>query len=527
MRKGRSWILVTLSSLVAATLLLGACSSEEAPAAPAAAPDGPKKGGTLNYVWQSNPTSLDIMQTTTNPDMEFTQVLYDYLIHITPGIALVPMQAESWKVGADNKSIVFTLRKGIKFHDGTDLNAAAVKNDLEFKMNEDNAFEQAGTLSAIKSIEVLDDLTFKITLEKLDALLMPNLASRPGQIMSPTARDATPKAERSTNPVGAGCFKYVEWISDSHMTAERWDSCFGSPQGFPYLDRVKVVIMSDPAVSMAAFKAKDVDTIRVAEDLVRELKGTAGVTLDSGNTPDSPAFWMSPRYPPFDDIRVRKAMQYALDREALITAVLDGRGFPLYGPIPRAHAWCFDENYKPFPYDVEAGKKLMAEAGFADGVDTGDITWWGKEAVLPRMNLLQDMFKDIGVNLKLTLVESVQASRGFRIDKKWAGYSSAWSGPTDIDRIFRDMFYSKSKSFYAEEPWPGVDEALDAARGTLDPAERCKHYTEAQRLIVEEHSAAIYTYNSFTTRASWDYVKGYQPFPEEGFQNLYEVSLDK
>ncbi len=546
MAKRKTGMYVGILGVAVLVLLLGACGSSEDPTAtprpagqPTAMPQatstpvptvmtGPMKGGILQAWYDTNPGSLDVLQTTTAPDMEYSQHIYDYLMHLSPRIVLEPMQAASWEVGSDNRSIVFTLVDGIVFHDGTPFDAAAVKNHLDFVRDEENLFEQRGTITAISSIDVIDNLTFKVNLSKLDALVLPNLAQRPGQIYSPTARDSTPKEVRHTNPVGAGCFKFIEWISDSHVTFERHDKCFGSAQGLPYLDGIKTNIIGDSAVALAAFRAGDIDIYVPDADQFVQLEGERGITLFEANAPDAPFFHMNVNFPPFDDVRVRRAMNMAFDRGAVISAILDDRGFPLYGPIPRAHAWCFDENYKPYDYDIAAGKALVADAGYADGVTTGPIVFWGKQGALPRLELYRDMFQDVGVTLDLNVIESIQASRGYRIDKKYAGYASAWSGTIDIDRIFRDFYDSTSSSFVGPEGgWPGVDEALAKAVSTIDPAERCTHYTEAQRLIVEEHAAAVYAYNSITTIAYRDYVIGYDPFPENGFQNYYEVSLDK
>ena len=541
--------LITLASLLvlaSVVLILGGCgSSEDAtatprPAAATAAPqatatpdlEAQKYGGQLRAQRGNTPGHLDVLQTVSSAESFPMGPIYDALIFINLGFVLEPMLAESWDIAGDSRSITFKLVEGVKFHDGTVFNAAAVKNDLDYKLNPDNKFEQRAAIATISSIEVLGEHTLKINLSQADALVLPNMAARPGFIYSPTHRDSVAPEERNLKPVGAGSFRVTDFMADDHITYERWAEGFSGGK-FPYLDRLDYVIISDPAVSLASYRAGEIEMFDPTAQQAQQLKSDSSTVINSRWQEEWPMILYNPRFEPLDDIRVRKAMAYAMDRNALNQALELGEGAPRYGTIGPAYESCFDPSYRRYEFNQDEAKRLLAEAGFADGFSIGPVVWFGKQRRLPGMNLMADMMKQVGITWEIQMIDSIAASRGFRIEKKYANYHSTWgSRAPDIDTLHRDLFYSKGTvgSMWEGFVAPGVIQALDAAldngRATNDPQTRCGFYQEAQD-IINDHALGISLYTGLKRAAIRDSVKGFINSPSGGGWQFWPVWLEK
>lgn len=534
--------------LVAAlgVLILGSCGSSEeatavprpaATAAPAATPvptvdpEAKKYGGMLVFNLGAAPAQLDVLQTTTSADTTEMNPFYDGFFIVEADRTFSPAQAESWDIASDNKSITLKLKKGIKFHDGTTFDGAAVKNHFDYILDEDNKFNQRLAIAKVISVDLVDDYTVRLNMSQGDAIVLPNLAARPGWVVSPTYRDATPKVDRKLKPVGAGAFKYMELVPDSHLTYERWEDNFTGGK-FPYLDRLQGVFITDPAVAMASYRAGELDVFPANATQRKLLKDDAKTEFFKRSCTEWQFINFNPRFKPMDDVRVRKAFAMSIDRNDYVETLLLGDGVPLWGPIGHAWPWAYDPSYKQYGYNPEESKRLLAEAGFADGFKIGPVTWWGKESNLPRMNLLADMAKQVGIELDLVMMESLKASRGFRLDKENAAYSSSWgTGSPDLHTVFADWFDPKGKGFMFdgfvdESVKQELDENLENGRGTLDYATRAKFYQRAQD-IVNEHMLGISLAQGFCFSTHRDHVENYEEFPSGGGHQWFKTWVDK
>lgn len=541
MTSGRLIKSVGLLGATLLVLLVGACgSSEEAPVAskpapkataapqatstpaPTVDPEAKKYGGVLRYAFGSTPGRMEPILAKA-VDKEFMQPIYGVLVRVSPEYAQEPQLAKSWEFTNGNTEIILNLADAT-FHDGTSFNAQAVKSALDAIKDPDNSSLSAGVLKPLKRIDIVDAKTIKLVLTKPDAVLFPNLGDVPGMIPSREAMRATSLDEFNLNPVGAGCFKFKELLSDSRMTLERWDKCFDPAR--PYLDGLTIRIINDPAVQLANFRAGDIDAFRLEADQVRLLEGAKNTNLQKADQPSFSYFAVHRNMEPTDDVRVRQAISHAIDREAMVAGILDGEGVPIYGPIVPAHGWAWDPTYKKYEYNVAKAKALLADAGLADGFTLGPTVWYGEQAALPRMNAYADMLSKVGIKLDLLMMKSRESSKGYQVNGKYAAYSSGLSGSTDIDRMLSNHFYSTARRNVGKTVTPGLDEVLDKARGTFDLAERAKWYKQAQDLIVE-NMLEIFVYAQKLSLATNDSVQGWEFFPEEGGQNYFEIWLDK
>jgi ABC-type transport system substrate-binding protein len=299
----------------------------------------------------------------------FARTAIENLVYLDETGTPVPWLATGWQVDPNAKTITLTLREGVKFHDGTDFNAEAVKWNIE-------QYIAGGRpeLAKVTSVVVIDNYTVRLNLSENNSLIIPNLSTSAGMIISPTAYQKNGGKEwAEANPIGTGPFKFVSWERDVKQVYERFDDYW--QEGKPYLDRIEWIIIADPMVQAAAFRKGDVDVIvditpKEASTLQTEARGDYKITttsmpthlwglqLDSAN-PNSP----------YSDLRVRQAVWHAFDSEA----ITDAFGYGCWKPLNQKAApgsWTYNPDVKGYPYNPEKAKQLLSEAGYSDGFKT-------------------------------------------------------------------------------------------------------------------------------------------------------------
>jgi peptide/nickel transport system substrate-binding protein len=324
---------------------------------------GPKYGGTLRIFDSQGPnTSLGWIPQPGYKGVMFAYPMLEGLLTCSYTGALSPKLATSWEVASDLKSITFSLRKGIKFHDGTDFNAAAVKWNL------DNLITAKHSASAAwSSIDVIDDYTVRLNLKYYRNTIMNDLAGSAGFMTSPTAYNKNGQEWVRWNPVGTGPFKFTSYDSTSGTVkaskfADYWQ------KGKPYLNSVEIYAVSDPITRAAALQAGEADAIggdltKTEYDLTQKgypvVYVPTGITVlfpDTGNA-DSP----------LSKLKVRQAINYAIDRDAIVKA--RGYGFWITDyqmAYPNTPAYIKDLAAPTF--NPDKAKQLLTEAGYPSGV---------------------------------------------------------------------------------------------------------------------------------------------------------------
>jgi ABC-type transport system substrate-binding protein len=361
-----------------------------------AADDKPQYGGVLKMIAARSTKALgapfegDVWYTTYGvPAMD------SLLFRDTDG-NIIPNLATSWEVAPDGKSVTFKLRKGVKFHDGTDFNAEAVKVNLELAPR--------GTLRQRReSVDVIDEYTARLNLKQWDASLLLDLTMSNGMIASPTAiaKKTTPENQAKDHMVGTGPYKFVSWERDNYIKYERFDDYWG---GKPYLDGLEFYFIADPVTSVMAFQSGAGQLImRISAKDAKDLKakgyeilsipyGLKTLTSDGGN-PNSP----------FANVKVREALSYAIDRKAVTEAI----GLGYWHPVTQA---CFQKNSDAYLKDIEEreydpvkAKKLLAEAGYPNGFETKLMSKAEENRDL--LVAIQTYLAEVGIRAKLELVD--------------------------------------------------------------------------------------------------------------------------
>ncbi len=332
---------------------------------PTTTPDQPQRGGVLRII---NPWSVINLGVPTEPysagDGPTAAACVETLLRLDEAGLPVPWLATGWKLGRDLKSITLTLRKGVKFHDGTDFNAEAVKYVLD-----EYRSSPKPELKVVSSIDVINDHSLRLNLSRFEAQLIPSLTTRAGLMVSPAALKTKGKQWCLLHPVGTGPFKFVSFQRDVALKFDRFDGYW--QKGKPYLDAIEFIFIPDPVTAEAAFRKHTGDAIaRIDQKTASDLQATGqyviaktpsatyGLASDGGN-PASP----------FADIRVRQAVSLAIDNETIAKTV--GLGFFIPANQPCApDSWTYNPKVVGYPYNPQRARELLTQAGYPSGFKT-------------------------------------------------------------------------------------------------------------------------------------------------------------
>lgn len=417
--------------------------------------------------------------------------------------------AESWEVTEDGLSYTFNLRPDVLFHDGTEWDADAALYNLDRYMNPEHPEYVAElltyyqVLSYIDDVEKLDELTIVFRLNQLYAYFVGDLYNV--YFASPTSLEATGSEGQAEHPVGTGPFAFESVDGNTAISFTANEDWWGAG---PLLDRIVVELIPDAATRIAALRSGRVDWIEnVPPDQIESLE-SAGFTIEMQPFDwEWPWMLMADR-PPFDDVLVRQAMNYAIDREAIAEDLLVGTAVPAYQMLAEANPY-FDPENTTYGYDVEKAKDLLAEAGHPDGIDI-DVAYItvgsGSMQAGPMNEALQAQLAEAGIRVNLVPMEHValwgQVLSG---DIPWNAWNGARSleSPTVWDSVIRcDAVYTG----YCN---PEVDALLDDAKVTVDDEARTELLREAMSIVTDD-AAWMFVVNDSAPRAMAADVQGYE-----------------
>jgi ABC-type dipeptide/oligopeptide/nickel transport system permease component/ABC-type transport system substrate-binding protein len=286
--------------------------------------------------------------------------LFEGLVRITQSGDIAPALAQSWEVSADGLIYTFRLRRDVRFHDGTAFDAEDVKFSLDRALAPDSTNAQKALLSAIDRVDVIDPYTVRLTLNRPSSSLLYFLGWGDAVIVA-----AGSAADNASNPVGTGPFRFADWRRGVSIRLDRNADYWGTP-AVPA--SVVFRIIGDPAAAYAAVSAGDIDAYPnyPAPENIAEFDANPGLNVVIGATAGKVIMALNNDRPPFDDVRVRRALSHAIDRQAIIDGALFGFGEPIgshYSRQGRAYTDLSDR----YPHDPARARALLAEAGFADG----------------------------------------------------------------------------------------------------------------------------------------------------------------
>ncbi|MGD9316879.1 MAG: ABC transporter substrate-binding protein [Anaerolineae bacterium] len=432
--------------------------------------------------------------------------LFDHLVerdfegNIVPGLAL------SWTI-VDTSTLEFELRQDVSFHNGEPFNAESVKFSVERMLAEEEAPNQ-GKFTSIDSVEIMDDYTVRLHLNRPDGTLFDSLTSRlamlPPQYFEEVGAEGFAQA-----PVGTGPFSFVEWVPDDHVTLvaneDYWE---GSYKGQPQVDTVIFRPIPEAATRVAELEAGGVHMIQdVLPDQMDELEA-AGLTVvpDEAFQLQYVFFITDDESLPTHDVRVRQALNYAVDVEAIIENLLAGLGSHIASPIGPGYLG-YNPDVEPYPYDPDMARELLADAGYADGFETTlDVTTAGHTDIV---DAVAGYLAEVGVDVTIQDYELGQFNQNWMDRAQSMLWAARWGNTPDPQSI--ELFASCNGwiTRYCNEE---VTTHLEAARDTLDQDERAEHYAAASELMHED-PLAIYLNTAAQIYGLDAGVENFQPSP--------------
>ena len=289
--------------------------------------------------------------------------VFEGLTRFGPDGSVNPGLAESWTISDDGLTYTFKLREGVKFHDGTDMNADDVVFSLNRTQGEDSANAQKALYAGIASVEAMDPTTVKLTLSAPNGSMLFNLAWGDAVIVAPESIENIKQT-----PIGTGAFKFDSWTQGDKIDLSRNENYWGTA---PALSKATFKFISDPTAAFAAIMAEDIDAFAGyhAPENLPQFEADHRFQVIVGNTEGETILSTNNKMPPFDNVTVRKALAHAIDRQAIIDGAMFGLGTPI-GTHFAPHNPDYVDLTANSPYDPKMAKKLLAEAGFPDGFKT-------------------------------------------------------------------------------------------------------------------------------------------------------------
>ncbi len=537
-RLTRRWVMVGLGLGGAALAVLAVV-----PAAQVGA-QGPK---TLVIAIGADQTGLDPQTVENNESGFIMATIYDSIVNYKPGSSEVgPGLAESWTISPDGRVYTFRIRRGVKFHDGTPVNAKTIAEDVDRAINPNNpcyvynrkvdsyddfTFGSAKSGTAVK-VEVPEEYTLRFTLPAPNAPFLSSLAMVWTGIMSPAATKQY-NCDASQHPVGTGPFKFVEAVRNDHVTVEANPDYWG---GKPKVDRIVFRIIPESATRMLALERNEVQILadvppadyeRVTKNSALKLYTQPGLTILG--------VAMSNERGPFKDKRVRQAMNYAVDKDAINKGLYAGATTASQGMPPVL--WGFNKSVQPYPYDVNRAKTLLREAGYPNGFSADMMVYANPRGYNPiggakLGEAVQGYLAKAGVTVKITQYEWGAYLNRLR-HEPWEGFAiTGWSGDNgDPDNFLGDLFEwdtpnNKARANNnAHHHNPEYDKLMVEGRRTSDQAKRAQIYEKANA-ILHDDAPWIFINHTNQVRATRANVKGFQLNPLQMFFHMELVSLE-
>jgi peptide/nickel transport system substrate-binding protein len=510
-------------------------------AAPTTAPAAgePKTGGTWTIVLGQEPDTLDAHKTGTYVAGVIHRYIGDTLIEKNPDDGtLQPALATKYEVSTDGLMTTFTLQDGILFHDGTPVDATAVKACYDRALNPDTkSAVTIGQMGPVDTIEASDAKTVVFKHKQSFGVFLDNMAHPVCSIINATVADADPD-KYGRNPVCTGPWKFVSWEAANQVVVERnadynWSPAFAH-KGPAYIDKLVFRFFPEQATIAPAFEANEVDQIEIANAEIKRLKDTGKYETIEFYRPGATFMEFNVTKAPFDDIHVRKAFNYAVDHDALLEAGLEGYGRQLYSVLPQSiHGyWDGIADYAPKQDDAKAKEEFTAGGWTLDGdtlkKDGQPLSFTlsiisGTDSATNASQVMQAQLKKFGVDMQIQSIEFTSLLTSLKAGDYQASYIGYAYASPDIVYIW---FHSKNigqglnLSHFNN---PDLDALIDDSRSTIDDAKRAQDYQDIQKLIVD-NAIWVPLWEASTTYGLQKRIQGHKIHPD-GHLHLFEASL--
>ncbi|WP_303721249.1 peptide-binding protein [Malonomonas rubra] len=481
-------------------LLLVACDNPETTSLPGVEQAlTPEYGDTFIEASIGDASTLLPVLASDSASSDINGLLYNGLVRYDKNLVIEGELAESWQISEDNLTITFKLRKNVKWHDGVPFTSADVKFNYELYIDPHTPTAYAESFKQVTSVEAPDPYTFIVHYDKpyAPALISWGMSVHPKHLLE--GQDVT-KSPLARKPVGTGPYKLVEWQSGEKIVLESNPDYF---EGQPYIKRVVYRIIPDTATQFLELQTGSLDFMGLSPLQYDRQTDTAAFRrlynkyryLNFGYT----YLGYNLRRPLFQDKRVRKALSFAINKQEIIDGVLLGYGVAATGPY-KPDTWVYNPNVPRYDYNPEKARALLAESGWSDSDNDGIldkdgqkfsfviVTNQGNDLRSKTGEIIQRRFKDIGVEVKLRVIEWATFLKEFINPGNFDATILGWSGGPEPDQynIWHSSKTGPRQLNFIKFENAEVDKLLEEGRRVFDQQQRKAYYDRFQEVLAEE-----------------------------------------
>ena len=436
-------------------------------------------------------TTMDPGRSTQVLTVNYFYNLYDALTRWDAALQLQPSLATAWR-SVNETTWEFTLRPGVRFHDGSPLTAEDVRATLERNLVPGKTVVQPG-FTTIEAVQVVSPSVVRIVTKKPDPLLPVRMAQMGAQILPARLTTEDGVKELARRPVGTGAYRFVEWVKDERLVMEANRDWWGWEGRAPAIERVTWKPIPDDFPRLVALDKGEADIVtNVPPDRIKAIAEGRTTRIVSTPATRTVTFWINTNAPPLSDKRVRQAMHYALDVPAIVRSLYAGMGKPFSGGLADTD-FGYNPTLKPYPYDPAKARTLLAEAGYARGIDV--TLYAGSGTMVNDKHLLEvmgDMWAKVAIRARIEMME--MGARQRMNNERTLPLSGLMlinpqSTLLDADGSLWRLFHPNGfggKYWAGNQPGQRFHELMEAARYTLDAGKRRQLYAEATRIIHDE-----------------------------------------
>ncbi|BCJ85517.1 ABC transporter substrate-binding protein [Effusibacillus dendaii] len=494
-RKHRPFLSLLALMTLALGIVLSGCGSDNKPSSSG------QSGGELVVAYDSDVTNFDPILGSSGNDHAMLYLAYETLVNYNGEMQPQPGLAKSWEFSDDKKTITLHLQENVKFQDGTDFNAEAVKFNIE-RANSDSS--KVSDLKNVESVEAADPHTVKIHLKQPDSSIILALSDRAGMMVSPAAVKKYGN-DYSQHPVGAGPFKMVNWVHSGEIQYEKFADYWQKDQ--VHLNKITVKIMPDENSRLNALKSGQVQFYwNVSPDNYATLQNDSSITLSGKMTFLFANIYLNTTKPPFDNKNVRLALLYGIDRPQIVKGLFNGIGEPAYSTFPSGY-WAHSDQM--VPYDPDKAKQYLQNSGLS--IVSFDMEVAANARDQRIAEAVQQQLKQIGITVNIKPAELTKAVATYFSEKQVPAFLSYWTGRPDPQQTVN--LFLGSKGFYNAGGYtvPEKESLISQAAQETDQVKRAKLYDQINKIAIVQEAMDIPILFLKQTGAMNSHVKGFEP----------------
>jgi peptide/nickel transport system substrate-binding protein len=474
------------ASLLILSLIISGCSSQsssETKDNSGKSSSGPKSGGILRAAIVADPVGLDPHTADAASTTRIIENVYSSLLRMDTKKygEFTPDLAEKWEISPDGKTYTFHIIHGVKFHNGREMKADDVKYSIERIMNPATGSPRAYMFAKVTSVNVIDEYTVEFKLKEPYTPLLAALASPLNAIVPKEVVEKNGDLKKVA--VGTGPFKFVKMIPGTTIELVKNKDYY--VKGLPYLDGITFTPIPDDTSRTTGLRTGNVDFIeQIPHKDIDILKKDKSIVVQGGpgTTYDYIGFNMNKA--PFNDVKVRQAISYVIDRKELVQTALFGHATVINGgPIPKTH-WAYAD-FTQYTPNIEKAKQLLKEAGYEKGFDATIKVGSAYKMQVAMAQIVKEQLKQVGINVKVQQMEWGLFLNDVTTNKNFDLTVLGWVGAVDPDDWLYAQFHSGEKwNFYGLND-PQTDALLEKGQGEQNQDVRKKIYADAEKRIAE------------------------------------------